>query len=127
MMKVLRAQEQLGQEVFSLDEVYPMSDRTTNLDIHKLHKSLANGMNFPIVVYPVIVEQWRSEATHNALYIPPPEHLNDSDVVLQIKCGCNRYRYAQAQEFTHIEAIVTEQGDKVAKHMKEFEKWWKRS
>lgn len=125
-MKILRAKEQLGQEVYSLSEIYPMSDRTTNLDINKLNKSLAEGMNFPIIVYPVIVEQWRTEATHNDLYIPPPEHLNDSDVVLQIKCGCNRYRYAEAQGFTHIEAIKTEQGDEVAKNMKAFEKWWKR-
>lgn len=126
-MKVLRAKEQLGQEVYALDDIYPMSDRTTNLDINKLKESLDDGMNFPIIVYPVIVEQWRTEATHNALYIPPPEHLNDSDVVLQIKCGCNRYRYAQAQGFTHIEAIKTERGEEVAEKMKQFEKWWKRA
>ncbi len=124
-MKVLRAKQQLGQDVYSLDELYPMSDRTDGLDIVALNKSLAGGMNFPIIVFPVIVEQWRNEATHNVLYIPPPKHLNDSDVVLQIKCGCNRYAYAQAQEFTHIEAIKTEQGDEVTKGMKAYESWWK--
>ncbi len=125
-MKVLKAKQQLGQSIYSLDEIYPMSDRTTNLDITALNNSLKEGMNFPIIVFPVIVEQWRTEATHNALYIPPPKHLKDSDVVLQIKCGCNRYRYAEAQGFTHIEAIKTEQGDKVASNMQAFEKWWKK-
>ncbi len=46
-MKILRATEQLGQEVYSLDELYPMSDITDGLDISMLDKSLSNGMIFP--------------------------------------------------------------------------------
>lgn len=123
-MKILRATEQLGQEVYSLDELYPMSDITDGLDISMLDKSLSNGMIFPLIVYPVIVSQWRTEATHNELYIPPPKHLNDSDVILQIKCGCNRYTYAKTHGYTHIEAVKTDKGEVVNKHIKEFEKWW---
>jgi|JYMV01.1.fsa_nt_gi hypothetical protein len=125
-MKILKAKEQLGQEIYALTDIYPMSDITTNLDVVELHKSLAKGMNFPIILYPVIVSQWRTESIHNILYIAPPKHLNDSDVVLQIKCGCNRYNYAKAQGFTHIEAIKTEQGDEVVMHMQASEKWWKK-
>jgi len=124
-MKILRAKQDMGQQVYSLDEIYPMSDRTTNLDMIKLKQSLDKGMENPIIVTPVLVEHWMLEASHNVLYIPPPAHLQNNETVLQIKCGCNRYRYAVENGYTHIEAILLTEGEDVAKNMQAFEKWWK--
>lgn len=112
-VKVLAAVKKYeGSVIVALDDIYSLNDnlRDSNF-LNVFHKSLkAKGMLNPILLS---TEEGFKNETHPFDRRPQPE---DSGKLYRCMIGNNRYRYAEENGYTHIEALVIDDLNKL-KHI----------
>jgi len=126
--KILSARRDIGQIPFPVHKLYPISNRQQHTDQGEVTASVYNwGMEWPIIAYEIRVVDWDQEAARNHLILPPPPNLELTDIVLQVRCGNKRWRYAKDLGYTHIETYIAKSLDEVAQLMKEQQDWFKKN
>lgn len=129
-MKPLKARQQLpGQVLMPTHLLYPISNRSQQTSDEEVKKSIyVKGMEFPVIIYPISVSDWRQENKRlgGVLILEPPP-LHDDMIVMQVRCGNKRVRYAKDVGYTHIDSIILEDKEEIATKMKEQSNWFKRN
>jgi hypothetical protein len=123
-MKCVKAKRDIGQKCLPVGDLYCISNRCQHTSDAEVARDIqANGLEFPIVAYPTTIAEWRQLAIKNQMVVFPPE-IPDDHIVLQVRCGNKRLRYAKELGYTHIDCYVTESLDEVALLMREQQKWF---
>lgn len=66
-----------------------------------------NGLYHPIVVYPIMLDEWFDELVLDKHQIPPPTDSNP--LRYRVQCGCNRYYALKELGYDAVEALVIEE------------------
>ena len=125
-MKCVKAKRDMGQDCISVGLLHPISNREQQAYYPDVHKSIMeNGMEFPLIGYLTTIEEWDDLAKRNHLVLPPPTNYTPEQIVIQVRGGNKRLRYAREIGYTHIDCYVSTDLDEVAQLMLEQGKWYK--
>ncbi len=129
-IKMLLTQTTKGiEQVLRLDQIHPSMEVYEDSFYQTLKESLEEkGLLNPLVVVPVTVSKWKDMCVDNKDMLPPPEGVPNDDVVLQIRCGNNRYWAAKEMEYkliTITKCGSMKEASKMCKAQQREMKQWK--
>ena len=127
-MTPLKANKKLqGQVLMPVHLLYPIANTSQVTTSKEVKDSIyVRGMEFPVILYPISIKDWREEKRKlggTIILDPPP--LDDYLIVMQVRCGNQRVRYAKELGYTHIDSIILESKEEIATKMKEQSDWFK--
>lgn len=129
-MRHLKARQQLqGQVGLPLHLLYLISNKSQATSDSEVKASISEvGMEFPVVVYPISIKDWKHEHKKvGGVIILEPPPLHDDLIVMQVRCGNKRVRYAKEAGYTHIDCIILNSKEDIATNMLEQSSWFKRN
>ncbi len=116
------------EQVLRLDTIFPSMDVYEDAFYEKVKASLKEeGLLRPLVVLPISVKDWLMLMEDNSEMLPPPPNYTENDVILQVRCGNNRYWAAKdlgIKLITVTKVASLQEGSTICKaQQKEMKQW----